>query len=173
MACALTSGYTKPCRDGRGGIKSVYLSVLTGVSSYTETDGEITAIVNESNNQFWEWQLERDLSSANAVLTGSDENGTLYSAQTITMILNTNRKEDRNQIMLAAQNDLFAIVEYANGDFEGFGVDNGMSLTTSTNDSGVAKADRNGNTIVLNGMENEQPYKVDSTIIAALLIPVS
>jgi len=173
MSCILTDGYIKGCRNGRGGIKSVTWATLSNVSTYTQADGEISAITMTTGNRFWKWDLEKELSSANAVLNGSDEAGTLYSAQTINMILNDNRKSTRNQIMLAAQNDLFCIVEFANGDYEAYGVDNGMSITTSTHDTGVSKADRNGNTIVLNGMEDEQPYKVASGIVAALLIPAS
>ena len=171
--CDLTAGYSKPCRDNTGGIKYIQVVELTNVSTYTEASGEISAITLANGTRMWKWDLEPDLSNAQAVLTASRENGTIYSAQTVNITLNDNRKETRNQIMLLAKNDLFVIVAHVNGDFEAFGVDNGMTLATSTQDSGTAKADRNGNVIALTGMEKEQPYKVASGIIAGLLIPAS
>jgi hypothetical protein len=173
MACDLTAGYTKPCADEIGGVKNLYISALSNVSSFTETAGEITAITRANGSRFWKWALEKDLSTAQAVLTRSQPNGTKFSAQTITAILNDNRKETRNQLELLAQNDLFVIVEYANSDLEAYGIYNGMTLSTATMDSGAAKGDRFGNTVVMNGAEKENPPKVASGILAGLLVPAS
>jgi hypothetical protein len=174
MACDLTAGYVKGCADEIGGIKSLYVCPIADIGSYTETAGEISAItVTGSGNQFWQYVLEQDLSNATAVLTRSRENGTLFSDQTVNAILNDNAVATRNQLLLLAKNDLFVIAELANGDYEAFGIVNGMFVETTTRETGVAKADRNGNTLVFRASEKESPPKVDSTIIAALLTPVA
>lgn len=172
MACDLTAGYTKGCAEEIGGIKSIYVIELADVDSYTEVGGEITAItVASGGNQFWQYNLESDISNATAVLTRSRENGTLFSDQTVNVILNDNALATRNQLLLLAKNDLFVIVELASGEYEAFGIENGMYVETTTRETGVAKADRNGNTLVFRAMEKENPPKVDSTIIAGLLTP--
>jgi hypothetical protein len=174
MACDLTAGYTKGCADEIGGIRSLYVIELGKVDTYTETSGEITAItVSAGGNNFWKYSLESDISSATAALTRSKENGTVVSDQTVNAILNDNLKETRNQLLLLAKNELFVIVELANGDFEAFGIENGMWLETSTRETGTAKADRNGNTLVFKAMERENPPKVDPSIVAALLTPTA
>lgn len=173
MACDLTAGYSKPCRDEKGGIKSVYFIQTEHISSYTETSGQVTAITLTSGNRAWKYALEMNLSSFTDTLTTSRENGTTFAAQSLTVILNDNRQATRNQLVLLAQNDLTCIVELANGDFEMLGADNGLSLETDERASGAVKGDRNGHTITLVGEEDELAYKVDSSIIAALLIPAS
>jgi len=172
MACALTEGYSATCKDESGGIKRVLLTEFSNVS-YTLLTGEITAITMATGTRFWGWNLEHEVSTAQSVMTMTRANGTIMTDETINMVLNDNRKETRNQIMLLAQNDLFAIIEMNNGDFEAFGLDAGVTLTTDTRVMGTALGDRNGNEIVLAGREKQLPPKVDSTIIAALLIPTS
>ena len=171
MACTLTAGYSTACKDESGGIKAVYLCEFSAVT-YTLVDGEITAIVVD-NNRFWKWSLEHEVSSAQSVMTMTRANGTIMTDETINMVLNDNLKETRNQIMLLAQNDLFAIVEMTNGAFEAYGLDAGVTLATDTRSTGVALGDRNGNEIVLAGREKQLPPLVDSSIIAALTIPTS
>jgi hypothetical protein len=174
MACDLTAGYTKGCAEEVGGIKSLYVAQIEDVDSFTEVGGEITAItVASGGRQFWKYSLESDISNATAVLTRSRENGTLMSDQTVNAILNDNALETRNQLLLLAKNDLFVIVEMASGDYEAYGIVNGAYLETDTRETGTAKADRNGNTLVFRAMEkgDNHPPKVDSTIIAALLTP--
>jgi len=53
------------------------------------------------------------------------------------------------------------------------GAVNGLTMETAEHASGTVKADRNGYTITYVGEEDELAYKVDPTIIAALLIPAS
>ena len=178
QSCEMTAGYSKPCRDEKGGIKSVYFIQLEHISSMTvSASKEVTAIVltapSGGTARAWRYKLEMNLSSFTDTLTGSRDNGTLFSAQQLTMILNDNRQATRNQLMLLAQNDLVAIVELANGDFEMLGAYNGLTLTTDERASGVIKSDRSGHTITMDGQEDELAFKVDSTIIAGLVIPVS
>ena len=172
MACNLTAGYSTACKDESGGIKKVYLTEFSNVT-YTLLDGEITAISMANGTRFWGWNLEHEVSSAQSVMTMTRANGTIMTDETINMILNDNLKETRNQIMLLAQNDLFAIVEMTNGTFEAYGLTAGVTLATDTRSTGVALGDRNGNEIVLAGREKQLPPLVDSTIIAALVIPAS
>jgi hypothetical protein len=170
----MTSGYSKPCRSSVAGIRAVYLAQLQDVSSYTLVDGEITAIsMAAGGERFWKWDLENDLSNATYVQTVDRATGSSFCDQTVNMTLNDNRKATRNQIMLMAKNDLFVIVEQIDGDFEAYGVDFGATLATATRDTGIVKGDRNGNLIVLKASEKEAAYKVDSTIVNALLIPTS
>jgi hypothetical protein len=170
--CNLTSGYSKPCREGVGGITEILVCPVSSITAFTESAGEITAITVD-NNRFWKWELETDLSNATAVLTPSRENGTVHSVQTINVVLNDNRKETRNQLLLLAKNDLFVIVKQTDGDFEAYGVNYGCHLSSATRETGTAKGDRNGNTLVFNAMEKANPQKVSASIIASLQILTS
>jgi hypothetical protein len=173
-ACELLGGYSKPCSNGRGGVKAVTFLQKEHVSSYTlDGDNQVTAITLTSGNRGWKYALEMNLSNYTDVMTRSRENGTLFALQTLTIILNDNRQATRNNLVLLAQNDLLAVVELANGNYELLGADNGLALTTDTRESGTLKADRSGHTIEMVGEENELAYLIDSTIVAGLLIPAS
>ncbi len=172
MACEIDAGYLKGCRNGKGGIKSVYFLQVEHVSAITvSATNEVTAITVTTGNRAWQYALEMNLSTFSDVLTGSRDNGSLFAQQSLTVILNDNALATRNALMLLAQNDLVSIVELANGDYEMLGANNGLSVVTDTRDAGTVKADRNGHTIVMEGQEDELAYKVDSTIIAGLLTP--
>ena len=173
MACDLVGGYAKTCASERGGIKSVTF-IQSEFATYTlDADNQVTAITITSGNRGWKYDLEINLSSFTDTLTRSRDNGTLFAAQSLSMILNDNRIATRNNLVLMAQNDLMAIVELANGDYEMLGADNGLTFETDERATGVVKGDRNGHTINLVGSEKELGYKVDSSIIAAILIPTS
>jgi len=171
--CDLTSGYSKPCRDEKGGVKSIYFIQVEHKSAMTVVDGEVTVLTLTSGNRAWKYAVEMNTANFTDTLTGSRENGTLFAAQSLTMILNDNQQATRNQLVLQGQNDLICIAEMASGDFEMLGAVNGLTMETAEHASGTVKADRNGYTITYVGEEDELAYKVDPTIIAALLIPAS
>ena len=172
MSCEIDAGYSKGCRNGRGGVKSVIFIQIEHVTFFALTaTNEVSAIVIASTFQGWQFNLEMNLSTFTDTLTGSRENGSLFAEQSLTAILNDNLIATRNTLMLLAQNDCVAIVQLANGDYEMLGATNGLSVVTDTRDVGTVKADRNGHTIVMAGQEDELAYKVDSTIIAGLLTP--
>ena len=172
-ACTLTAGYSKPCRNEKGGVKSIYFIEVDHKSTMTVVDGEVTTLTLTTGNRAWKYAVEMNTAFFTDTLTGSRENGTLFAAQSLNVILNDNQQATRNQMMLLGQNDVIAIVELANGDFEMLGADNGLTIETDERASGTVKADRSGHTITMVGEEDQLAYKVDSTIIAALLIPAS
>jgi hypothetical protein len=173
MSCDLTAGYTKPCADNVGGIEYIQVIELANVTGFAETTGEVTGVTIASGKKMYKWDLERELSSASATLTRSRDNGTLFSAQSLNIVLNDNTKETRNQLLLMGKNDLFVIVKHANGDFELYGATNGLTMVTGQHTTGATKADRNGNVIEFMGMEKLSPYKVTAGIVAGLLVTAS
>jgi hypothetical protein len=173
MSCDLTAGYTKPCADNVGGIDYIQVIELANVTGFTENAGEVTGINIASGKRMWRWDLERELSSATATLTRSRDNGTLFSAQGLNIVLNDNTKATRNQLLLMGKNDLFVIVKHTNGDFELFGANNGLTMVTAQHATGTTKSDRNGNVVEFMGMEKFSPYKVAAGIIAGLLVVAS
>ena len=174
MACDLIGGFSKACSNGRGGVSAVTFIQKEHVSGYNlDANNQVTAITITSGNRGWKYDLEMNLSSFTDTLTRIRENGTLFAAQSLTMVLNDIRAATRNNLVLLAQNDLLAVVHLADGTYELLGADNGLNIETDERATGTVKADRNGHTITMVGEENELAYPVDSSIVAALLIPAS
>ena len=170
MACNMTTGFNdRTCTNGKGGIKSVILfpigSIATGP---TLTGNEITTLT--VTGEVFQYKLKSNLSSYTAPIRVNKENGTLWYEQSLNMILASDTKELRAEIHLHGQNEVVAIVEKADGTYVALGLDEGLQINDGSEyTSGVIKSDRNGHSIVLAGLENNEVPDVAAGIVATLL----
>jgi len=170
MACVMTSGYNdRTCTNGKGGIKSVLFFPLDEkVTPITKVANEITAMT--TSGETFHYKLKSNLSSYTCNIIRSEENGTLYYEQALTMILNSDNKDLRSSLHLLAQNELCAMVEKADGTYVLLGENEGLKVSDGNEyGSGVTKGDRNGHTIVMSGMENDEIADVEASVASALI----
>ena len=169
MPCLMTSGYNdRTCTNGKGGIRSVLLFPVANYSGAVLTANEITAIT--VTGETFHYKLKSNLSSYTAPIQRSEENGTLWYEQALSMVLNSDTKELRSAIHLLAQNELACMVEKANGTYVMLGYEEGMKVSDGNEyTSGVAKSDRNGHLISLVSQENNEVPDVDATVAATLI----
>jgi len=168
MPCALTQGYNLDCRDSIGGVKEVYFMELGNMSSYTEASGVVTAITKASGKKFYKYNLVKQTAMFEDTLTVSEENGTVYSEQKLSIILNKLQANTRNELQLLAQNLLVCVVADRNGKYFILGLINGLVISTAKAESGTKMGDRNGYTIEFAGAEPSLAQEVSSGIIAGL-----
>ena len=169
MPCLMTSGYNdRTCTNGKGGIKSVLFFPVANYSGATLTANEITAIT--VTGETFHYKLKSNLSSYTAPIQRSEENGTLWYEQALSIVLNSDTKELRSAIHLLAQNELACMVEKANGTYVMLGYEEGMKVSDGNEyTSGVAKSDRNGHLISLVSQENNEVPDVDATVASTLI----
>lgn len=168
MACALTQGYTLDCRESMGGIKAVWLIAHANVSSVTEASGIVSAITKGAGKVFYKYELVKNTGSMTETVTASVENGSVFYAQELAIVLNKLQANTRNEILLLAKNTLMAVVQDANDKYWLMGRYTGLDLTAGTAASGTALGDRNGYTLTLSGGEKELAPEVASGVIAGL-----
>ena len=168
MACALTQGYVLDCRDSLGGIVEVYFIEAGNVTSVTEASGNISAITKASGKVFRKYELVKDTSMMNQTLTANVQNGTVFYAQELQIVLNKLQTNTRNEILLLAQNSLVAIVKDSNAAYWYLGKTRSIDLTTGTAGSGTAQGDRSGFQLTFTGSEPALAPSVTSGIIAGL-----
>lgn len=168
MPCALTQGYNLDCRDSIGGVKEVYFMELGNLSSYTEASGVVTAITKAAGKKFYKYNLVKQTAMFEDTLTVSEENGTVFADQKLSIILNKMQANTRNELLLLAQNLLVAVVADRNGKYFILGLTNGLVITTAKGESGTKMGDRNGYTIELVGAEPALAQEVASNLIAGL-----
>ena len=168
MACEMTNGYNdRTCTNGKGGIKSVLLFPVSAATS-TVVDNVVTVLT--VTGETFLYKLKSNLSSYAAPIKVNKDNGTLWYEQTLTMILASDTKDLRSQIHLLAQNEIVALVEKADGTIVALGLDEGVQVNDGGEyTSGTVKSDRNGHTIVLFGMENNEVPDVDGAVYSTLL----
>ena len=165
----MTPGYNdRTCTNGKGGIKSVLFFPVANYSGATVLANEITALT--VSGETFHYKLKSNLSSYTAPIQRSEENGTLWYEQSLSIVLNSDNKELRSAIHLLAQNELCAMVEKADGVYVMLGFGEGLKVADGNEyTSGTAKSDRNGHIIVLNGQENDEVRDVDATVAATLI----
>lgn len=168
MPCALTQNYVLDCREGLGGIKNVWLIAHANVTSVTEASGIVSAIGKSSGKIFYKYELVKNTGSLTETITSSVENGTVFYAQELSIVLNKLQANTRNEILLLAKNTLMAVVEDANGKYWLLGRLNGIDVTGGTAATGVAQGDRNGYTLTFTGGEKELAPEVASAVISTL-----
>jgi hypothetical protein len=170
MSCLMTSGFNdRTCTNGKGGIKSVIFFPLSAIATGpTLTGNEVTTLT--VTGEVFQYKLKSNLSSYTAPIRVNKDNGTLWYEQTLNMILASDTKELRAEIHLLAQNEVVAIVEKADGNYVALGLNEGIQVNDASEyTSGVIKSDRNGHTIVLAGLENDEVPDVNASIVATLL----
>lgn len=168
MACALTQGYTLDCKDSLGGIKAVWFIATGNVSSITEASGVVSAITKASGKVFYKYELVKNTGSVTETITTSVENGTVFYAQELSIVLNKLQANTRNEILLLAKNYLLAVVQDANDKYWLLGKVQGLDLTGGTSATGTAQGDRSGYTLTFTGSEKELAPEVNSSVISGL-----
>jgi len=167
----LNGGITKSCDNNTGGVSNIYLADHPLVSSYTEANGEISAITMSGTASFYEFEFNRNTSSYTEDINIDLANGTTFFTQTVNLILSRREKTKREALekLIAGQKELFIIVKDSNGLYWAFGKDQGAIVTSVTGGSGVNKADANNYTLVFTAEEAQSAPEVASSIIAGLL----
>ncbi len=172
MACSnLTAGFTLDCNDSNGGIDKIFIA-NGPVESITETSGTITAITVGGSaltpSDFFEFEVPRQTSSFTETINVSQENGTVFYDQALTMIFNKMEAAKRDQILLMAQATNMVVVFKDNNDkYFSVGVKRGAFMASGSSVSGTAYGDRNGYELVISGMEEDPSFEVTSTIVEA------
>jgi len=171
MACALTQGFNLDCRDAVGGLKEIYIIELGNLAAVTEASGTVTAITNAASKRFWKYSLIRETSNAEETITGNEQNGTIFYAQKVDVILNKRQVSVRNEILLLAKNKV-AIVAVDNiGNGWLYGRVNGLMLNAGSSPTGTAWGDRNGYTLTFSGNETELAPMLQASVISTLETP--
>ena len=158
MSCDLTNGrLLDECLVGRAGIKTLFFTKLADFRALTgvvEAAGEITDLGTDAIT-FHRFEMADNVGNFEQAVNASNDNGTAYIAQTLTLTLFNIKPAD-----LADLNNLktgrWTIVTL---DFEGkmrvFGRNNGCTSNGGSETSGAAAADKKGLDITFIAEEND------------------
>jgi hypothetical protein len=173
MPCAITSGYTIDCRDAMGGLKEIYIANYndintTALAASGVVSGVVTGITKLTGKKFYKFQQLAQASQASETITGSDENGSVFFAQSVEMFLLKMQAATRNQVLLLAQGRVIVVTVDRNGKSFLYGLEIGLTLNTGDGNSGKAFGDRNGYVLTFTGAEREPAPEVNAATVAAL-----
>jgi hypothetical protein len=165
MSCNITAGFSLDCRDSQGGIEYIYIG-NTASTGFTATDGLITAITGLTASNFFKFEVPKQTSSFTETITLSEENGTVFYDQQVSVVFTKLSAEKRNQIALLAKNrKLVVVLKDGNGTFWSVGIGRGAHLLSGTNQTGQAYGDLNGYSLVIQGLEKDPSYAVSASVV--------
>jgi len=173
MACVPTTGETLDCRDGKGGIKTIYIAALSNVGTPTSASGIITAWT-AANGDFFTYQVRPEVSNATFTANVSDANGTSFYTHAVNFTVYKMSAAKNQEFMRLAQGRLVIIVKSNTLDANGtniywvYGLNNGLNMTSSTGETGTAMGDLNGYKYAFTGSDEEAPYNLTASLITGL-----
>jgi len=159
MACALTTGFALDCRDSLGGMKNIWVCPV-GSATFTGAD-----LITAKTGTFYKYELRRETGSFTETINNSEENGTLFYSQELTVHLSKLESAKRNELVLLAKNDVAVIFEDNNGKYWLAGRVNGLQLG-GTASSGTAFGDRSGYELTFSGSEVAPAVEVNSGLVS-------
>lgn len=152
MACALTQGFVKGCKDSTGGVKEFYLANRpTDFAVVKNASGQVTSYAGTV--AWYKYVPRKQTSTFGESIQVSEENGTVFFQQTAQLLLSKMEVGKQREILLLAQADLLLIAKDQNGFYWLQGVDNAVSLTPSEATGGKAYGDMNGYTLNFEALE--------------------
>lgn len=175
MSCeSLNGGISLGCDNNIGGIKRLFLTEKSNVTSITlgSPTSEITAFTMAGSPaaKFYQFEFNKNTSSYTEEGISDQATGRDLYTQTINLVLNRREKTKRDTLLLLAKRkDLVAIIEDNNGLYKYFGETYGLNLTTVSGGSGVAKSDANQYVVTFVGEEPEEANFVTAAAVTAVI----
>ena len=150
MACDLSAGRNVPCKDVVGGIDAVYFVDFNDLGAITESSDEVTDMAGTFS------AYKYDVKGANSLeqsVNSSQDNGTTFFEQTLTLNLPKITKEDMVQFKLMAYGRPHCIIVDNNGNAFLAGKEHGLTVSGGSITTGAAFGDMSGTTLTLSGQE--------------------
>lgn len=166
MACDITQGRRKPCKNSIAGVGKVFFINFVE-NAFTVVDGVATAI-NPLITEVFQYDLVGETNNLVQSMVSDRTAGTTLNTQTLTLALNKITAEDNNQLNLLAYGYPIAVVKDRNGLYHATGLDEGVDFTVAPT-TGAAKADFNGYNLTGVALEGQLAPILDEDTVTALL----
>jgi hypothetical protein len=166
MACDLTAGRAKVCKNGISGLGKLYLFNYVE-DAFTYANGIVTAI-NPLLTTVFEYELEGDGNNVSESIVSDRASGTSINTQTATIVLKQIDADTSAQMNLLAYGWNSAVVKDRNGVYHALGIDDGIDWTVAQT-TGGAKNELNGYTLTGTATTGSLSPKLDALTITAFL----
>lgn len=166
MACDLTQGFNRECKDSLGGNSKLYAFNYVE-NPFTIVGGQATAI-NAALTTVYEYELEGDGNTLEESLVSDKNTGTSVNTQTVVAIMKKISATKGAEFNLLAYNFPQVVIADRNGVYHCIAITDGMDFTIAQT-TGGAKTDLNGYTITGVAEEGSLSPKMDAATITAFL----
>ena len=164
--CSQTlKGLQLTCDTSKGGIKEVYIAKFPGVSSAGTADGltistgTVTAV--DSGVTFYQYEFRRNTGSMTSTLNVDDANGTNYVSTDLVLQFNKMETVKRVEMSALSLQECLVIVVDSNNIAWVLGVNEAVTASAGSGQTGQAKGD--GNFYQLTLQANDDTYPLEYT----------
>lgn len=164
MACDLTAGRLRACKQNIGGLGKLYLFNFLE-NPFTVAAGVATAI-NPLLTEVFEYEIEGDGNNVSESFVSDRNSGTSLNTQTMTIMLKKIDATTSAQLNLLTYGFPMAVVKDRNGIFHAIGTDDGIDFTV-VQATGGAKGEMNGYTLTGVSTTGALSPKLDSATATA------
>lgn len=166
MACDITAGRSRACKNNLGGLGKLYLFNYVE-NPFTVSAGVATAI-NPLLTVVYEYEIEGDGNNVAESLVPDRNAGTSLNTQTTTIVLKGINAASSAQLNLLAYGFPMQVVRDRNGIYHAIGIDDGIDFTVAQT-TGGAKGEMNGYTLTGVSTTGALSPKLDSATVTAFL----
>lgn len=162
MACVMSTGRKLACKDTVGGIQKVFFADYGTLGTSTITNGTITAFSGASIALY-----QYDVQSASGLsqtITSSNDNGTTFFAQSVTLILTKLDAATQVELAKLIATRPHVFIQDNNGNYLSVGLTRGCA-TNGTIATGVALGDLNGYSLTITAEEPLMAQFVNSALL--------
>ena len=172
MACDITVGRERGCKEQLGGTSKLYL-INYLEDAFTVTTGEVTGL-NVGLTEVFEYDIVGDGNTLVENMVSDRNTGTTVNTQTMTINLIGIDAATGVQMNLLAYGFPIAVIKDRNGIYHCVGISEGIDFTVDQN-TGGARTDLSGYTLTGVSTEVALSPKMDATTVTdfeALVVPV-
>ena len=156
MACTLTAGRALPCKKSVGGLKAIYFADYGSLGTVTGgVDGaDITALAGL--NIWYKYDIKGS-SSLETSITSSNEAGTTFYTQTLSLVLTVLDSATQAEIAILAVSRPHIAVEDYNGNVFLVGLEHGADTTGGSILTGASMGDASSFNLTMVANERNAP----------------
>jgi len=166
MACDITAGRLKQCKQSLGGLGTLYLFNFLE-NPFTIAAGVATA-VNPLLLSVFQYEIEGDGNKVDENLVPDRNSGTSVNTQTMTIVLKKIDAATSLQMNLLAYGFPMAVIKDRNGIYHALGIDDGIDFSVAQS-TGGAKTEMNGYTLTGVATTGALSPKLDSGTVTDFL----
>lgn len=180
MSCTATlTNITLGCLESMGGIKTVYIANRDDFDVALDTTGsqidEIALKTGITGKKFYTLEIQKQTGSMTSTMTSDATNGVQYVTTDVN--LQFKKMETANRIALAGTAsakgimgaNMIAVVKDQNDKYWFLGLDNPVTCSAGTGETGTNFGDANQYTCTLQDMSRTFPYELSDDAITDLI----
>lgn len=164
--CSQTlTGLTTDCNNNVGGIRIAYIANYVE-DAFTVSGSAISAI--DSAITWYEYNFRKETGNFTSTLNVDAANGVNYVSSEINLVFSRMETLKRIEMKALSLGDLMVIVKDSNDKYWAFGVEEPVTASAGTGETGTARGDGNKYSITLSDIQASFPMELTADAITSL-----